>query len=215
MPDAPDESLPAPEPAAPSRTAIARAAWFALSPEEKAQRIAEKRSKPLQGWETSFTHWLAGQWEEPSEEKQLRMLRQLHPKWAGGQVGPKTLQRLKRRTSFQEYFTKERQRLTEVYQRRAHQQVNEFLPEAVGVAKIAVRKLKKELETGDDPLGAIRAAANLLPPFLDRAAPKKNEGSVVATNISITLSSVQMARLDAPESVVSGEEIIVEPELVE
>jgi hypothetical protein len=184
---------------------------------EEAVSVAVRGSPhELRPWEEQFARWLAFQ----SGRVDFGLQQSVAQRLAGKNLARSVIRRLRSNVAWRRAYEVARAELYDVRLKAAHGHAIALLTKGMLTYKKAVNALDRELtpdENGKilDPLGAIRAAAPLLGPLLDRALPKKHESNTVATSISITLTPEQMVRLDAPQSVISGEEIIVEPESVE
>jgi len=137
-----------------------------------------RNQKPLQQWHAEFAYWLSHQTDTPSIDEQLQKAEELATK----SVSRESLQRLKRRPKFREYFA----RLHGVAKDRARAQLEEGYSDAVHTHLWAIREAKA--------LGDFKAIASLTNPIIDRVSPKREDTPAV-THLTIHLEPKQQAAL--------------------
>jgi hypothetical protein len=180
------------------------------TPDEAPLTLVEQELKP---WEAQYARWMALQIGRLKPGVEMSVAQTL----AGHNLKPTSLKRVKCKVAWRREYQLARAELNDIRLKAAHGYAIALLTSGMKVYRKAVDALDRELtpdpNTGQitDPLGAIRAAAPLLGPLLDRSLPKKTESSTIATSISITLTPEQMAGLDAPALQITAERIAVIP----
>jgi hypothetical protein len=151
----------------------------------------ELQGEVLPQWAKDFCHWL-------SLHPSTRMPKQLEAATAlaGTAVSYPELRLLKSQKAFREMWF----RLRGAYEHEVNTAKEKYAKMAVKAAKIHDEMLDEVREKKDT-----RAAPPLVVPFLDRVWPKAAEGTTQATQVNITLSASQLAKLDEPEMEVSAE----------
>lgn len=166
----------------------------------------------LMPWEERFAQWLALQPSKPSLEDQQDVIEAL----AGERPSQNLVKTTRRKLPFRKAYQQARGELMDLQLQEARAYAMQTAPRAMKVYDKTVRALDRELDRAladedADRLAVIRTAPSVLNPFLDRVSPKRAEGAVQQTAITITLSAAQLKGLDEPVVTVEAHEVIVKP----
>lgn len=190
-----------------------------------AERKPDPRAiaNPLPGdelapWEEQFARWMALQTTRVSVEDEIAAIRVL----VGHDLTQTAIKRVKKKHAWKRVYQNARAEVHEEFLKRARGRAIAIAPKAMRVYGKVVDALDRELEKAatvvdgkaGDALPAIRTAAPVLNPFLDRVIPRRTEHATQATQIVINLTPEQQRGLAAPVTVVSAEEVKAIPEAV-
>lgn len=150
----------------------------------------------LAPWQRRIAAWAAQHvtkghavsWREAFEEAQSKAPRRLKK----GEF-----RQLWRSPAFLTYYDAQVQRIADRSMQRAKMVAARNAPLAMQVHAQALRAVQKELQTGGDPLSAVRAVPALVNPTYQTLFPRKTEATIQQTT-HITLSVEQAAALEAP-----------------
>lgn len=192
------ETPVSPEEGEPSES-VALVPFSQLSKKEVRQRVREELAgRSLTGWEGEFCRWLALQEKKVPEREQLAVATGL----ANRRVMRKELQGLKRRGPYVRLFAKEQGSQIDKEIERAKAIASRVMPKGMQLAEHMVDAATDAITDKDaktsEKLDVVRAATPIVNQLLDRTWPKKQEQQI-QTNITITLSTHQAAKLDDEE----------------
>lgn len=172
------------------------APWHQLTPAEiKKQGELVTAPRVLKNWESEYCLVVSalGGWKKVAEKDRIAIA----SAYARTRVHRKELQALHKRPTFTKLQRKYMGDMPDDVLEELRARAIDIIPDALETHALALSVLRGELKTGKNKLEAVRAAAPLTTPLLDRAYPKKHDGPVGQTNITITLSTHQAARIDA------------------
>lgn len=162
-----------------------------------ADRIRKEANEPaLELWQEQLCDWMASQ---AAPGKLLpKDIRTVASALADRVVKYKELTKLRARATWRMRWEKRRQSLLNADLADSREQAIKLVGKGMTIYDEMLDTVRKDKDA--------RAFAPLGVPLLDRALPKKLEGSVVATQITITLTPEQAAGLDGPIAVIEAVE---------
>lgn len=156
----------------------------------------------LSPWEEQYAKWLALQVYRVSADEEDMAVRLLH----GKSVSPNALRKIKRKLEFRRVYESARVEVNEIRLKTARSRAIAILPKGIKAYGEAIDVLRQELK-GKERLSALRTAAGLLTPALDRTLPKKTEITTHATQVTVNLTAEQAAGMTSPIMVVEATEV--------
>lgn len=172
----------------------------------------------LDQWEEQLAKWLGKQVSRVSPEDEKAALRLI----LGKDPVQAHVKRAKRKLAFRLAYQAARAEMVDLRLAQSRSRYAAALPLAAKVHVKALKALDREFDKvalpNQDALPAIRSAAPILNPFIDRALPKKTESSTVATQITISLTPEQARGLSMPAMQVTAQEVlpkVISAEVVE